>query len=113
MKYFILSIALFWLTSCTKQGVQEKYQIPYSAIYKDAMHDGIVLVSCTQPPSEAEAKMLVQKTIASLEGIWLDVSTMHIIEIKEFEGDPSDVGYRDAGFSCGCTNQPARYTVIK
>jgi hypothetical protein len=113
MRNFILAIALLSITSCTKQGLHDKYQIPYSAIYKDAMHDGIVLVSCPKAPTQADAKVLVQKTIATLEGIWLDTATMDIIEVKKFDGDPSDAGYRDAGLSCSCDNSPAKLSVVK
>lgn len=91
----------------TANGTQDKYQIGYGAKLNNSTHDGVVLVSCSMPVGTNEAKLLVQKTILRLENIALDTATMYIIEIKKFDGDPSDVGYRDAGFSCGCDNQRA------
>lgn len=86
-------------------GTPEKYQIGYAAKLNNSMHDGVVLISCNMPVGISEAKLLVQKTILRLENIKLDTATMDIIEIKKFDGDPADAGYRDAGFSCGCDNQ--------
>lgn len=91
----------------TANGAQEKYQIGYAAKLKNSMHDGVVLVSCSMPVGTGEAKVLVRKTILRLEKIALDTATIDIIEVKKFDGDPSDAGYRDAGFSCGCDNQQA------
>lgn len=123
----IILLAAMLAVGCEKENVHiqpnadatasyataEKYEIAYAAQYNGtSMHDGIVLVSCSLPVSASEAKVLVQRTIFALENIKLDIATMTIIEIKKFEGDPSDAGYRDAGLSCGCDNQqPAKNAV--